>query len=379
MPLLTLCPTDDPRLAEATRALSALDAEVRAGQQTLAANAAALDRLLGHECLALARLEANPTFETAEAFSLWWDAGGERWLRSYLDPADRGLVVLPPDPRPAPALACPPQSPDCAATTRGWALEANLALTRHGAREASRAGLDLAACPAEPGPDGYARWWRCADRATRSVGALPLFALAPDSGWLVVRGLRGGCEILQLYRLPDGEAALLRRCPATAEHPAEEQLRAGRVDPAQLSELVWFLFLDPDVANAQRAEAVILPLPPTLTRARNPEKANAAPQTLIRSSNQSPLAWAFNGPSEDLTRAGTLTWPWSADASEDYADRLLLAVERSFVAGCSTETPGDLRAGALPTEAPTEAPGGHLLSTTDGLAAELPRLPRCED
>lgn len=379
MPLLTLCAPEDPRLLEAASAVEALDVEIRAGQRALEDNAAALDTLLAHPCLALAQSEMKPTFETAESLAIWWDSGGARWLRSYLDPADRGLVVLPPDPRPTPTLACPPQTPDCGAAARGWTMEANIAMTRHSDREASRAGISLDACAAEPGRDAYARWWSCVDRASRRTGVLPLRAATPpDEGTLVVRGTRGVCEILQVYSLPSGDAVLIRSCPATPEAPAELDRRAGQVDTARLSELVWFLFVGPDVGDAQRSEAVILTLPPGLERSRDPDAPVLTASAQSWSTNQSALAWGFNGPNDELSRSGELTWPWSADASEDYTDRLLLGVERSFTAGCPAPIPTELLGGRLPGEPPAERPGGHPLSPSEGLGAALGSLPPCE-
>lgn len=374
---LQACTPKTPEYQAADMALDELDRQIR----SLPAGAAVepynrkLAELLKLPCFRLS-VENPRDLEAKSAVSLriFWEDGGEEWLRSYLALRDpEPSVVLPPDLRPAlasdgehgevpPAFLCPAADERCGQETAGWVLrsERALATLAHSSHAPSPGPAPLSPkaqaqtcwnmARGKPASERYVVWRTCLERARPEVPALPLGAFrAPLSGWWLIRGRRGHyhfCDEVRAYDLASGAAYVAASCSGlvlrdggSVAHDQTDagrhvSVRMGRLPVDNLREAALMVVLAKEVRSVQ-VHAESYPLPAGLVP-RRPEDAGiggGGSGSFWMSSAQTTLSWALH--EGDVIRAeGRLTWPDSADAGEQNAVDLLRVAEAGLQDGC---------------------------------------------
>jgi len=230
---------------------------------------AELEALLdGDPCFAAASMTRPQQLQPDSGLSLrlWWERGGEWWLRTQLSLGDKKerWVVIPPStrrtvatdvgkvrPHPLAAVACPvasviasdvaagarsasPAIPTtaadaaCGRETAGWMLRAEQHLASSGAARRlqylemvedgpapSYKGCITTASAADP-LDRFGEFTMCLQRLANHGDALPLGRFrSPATGWIVIRGRRGHhgyCDEVRAYDLASGAAYVVKSC-----------------------------------------------------------------------------------------------------------------------------------------------------------------------
>jgi hypothetical protein len=401
--------------SEATRsheALEALDERIRTlkSKEDLRQAVADLHSLLSSRCFRLAAEQGDPPeFEHRLSMETWWETGGKAWLASYIDRPRLGRVddlrehvVFPPEPRkvltidtePAHVLApllCSLTNKNCGRETEGWAERARDAFSaavmqdrvqNEDAFPVNSQAL-AARCEAEAREHGtapeYAKWMECLAEHRVPDWALPLgHFLAPDRGWLVIRGRRGHyefCDELGVYDVETGAAYVARSCSGLHVLPGgsvnfeatnatrKTVAEAGRVDVANLREAVWMILLAP-WAEQVFLSADYFPLPKDMVPTPPDSDAGGRASGWSWNSGQTQLSWSWLMADGQVLASGTLTWPSSYSAPEAHAANLLRIAELGLRSECPTA-----RLPALPTGAPRSG-----VSAIDALPQEVAAL-----
>jgi len=311
-----------------------------------------------------------PTGSTLASLRRGWDHG----LRWALETAVEGMTVeagktlleLPPEVVPpldakagrevAP-LRCAPNDASCARSLsyieRAEAAfddEARLgALARYPQAPTRTHAPPVVELPAsvcwtdDTRPATFDEWVGCvAAHAPRTRRYAETRLVAPDRGWLVLRGRRGHyqfAEELRAYDLATGAAYVAREVgaivvrpdPATRQGP---DAYVGRVAPDQLRELA-FVLLTRQAIVAVREEVVTAVVPDELPRTLSDDSSAGMffGGEYWASSGQTRIAFAFDDGA--LRRTGEFTWPSAQDPIDTYVDRLVRVMEAGLVRGCA--------------------------------------------
>ncbi len=398
---VTACASGSEEQRAAHQLLTALDEQVRKAPVTDDGESfnESLRALLAHPCLALARIDGANDIEadSALAAKAFWDHGGYRWLRSYvdLDPAaGGGTISLPPSMRttmtrehraqhPLAPMMCSAQDQGCGRMVDAWASRAERTFERWNAGhdpEDPSDGLEacrLEALEAEAG-QRYVVWRDCVGELGDRRSALPLGGLqVPRSGWLVIRGRRGHynfCDEVRAYELGSGAAYVSSSCGGlslrtggSVDHAKTDAGRSayvsvGKLPVDYLREAAWMILLAEHVQARARTSAYSVPIPPEVVPAR-PEGSLYSFEGLgySWSSSQTSLAWTYSRGQKPVA-TGTITWPEHYDdAALDHAVNLLKIAEAGFEAGCA------------PVRMPTRLLRDSALSSVSGLDADPDR------
>jgi hypothetical protein len=356
-----VCPPDGEVYRQAQRTLHDLTEHIHNLDTThkLAEANHELVALLASPCFAVSA--ENPRLRPAKSvlsLQTFWNAGGARWVGSYLEQANPEIIV-PPDLRTAVTLEddadrtlapilCSASDPGCGADTRGWLRRAAAFLrsTPRTERAPTRAIPDE--CQSAVKRADYPELRRCLERNRTIVPALPLGAFrAPKVGWLVVAGRRGHydfCDELRLYDLATGAAVVAQSCGKLALGGGGQvdgratdagrvvQVHAGRLSVDNLREAALLFLLAPRVEKAQVADEIYARpagLVPSLARETSLEASGHGSGTA--SSAQTQLRWSLTGADGAQLATGTLTWPDSTEPLASYLVTLLAVAEDSFV------------------------------------------------
>lgn len=383
-----------------------------------------LKALLESSCFRIARHEFFGKFDSGLALKIWWNSGGNQWLTSVLS-KDR-VLVLPPEQRatlslngtpeqPLAALLCSLADPACGRQTSGWAERAEAALAARAraatvaahekaeqtARDSKQTPFRPADCAArarEAPPDlGYQQWHTCIEKLYPAQDALPLGRVrAPTHGFWVVHGRRGHygfCDELRAYDLASGAAYVAQSCGELrlsadgsvnglrTDAGRGRQVLTGQLPIDNLREAVWMALLRDKVESHKRVQAYSVAIPVDI-KVQLPlhgtyERVLSSSFGGWFSTAQTQLSWMWVDGGRVLGR-GTLTWPDSSDAAEDYAVELLRIAEAGMTPGCSPTPPPPvhLLAEKAPSVNRLDAPTG-VTAVHDELLEMLAQVPRC--
>ncbi|GEN08332.1 hypothetical protein SAMN05443572_106242 [Myxococcus fulvus] len=403
------CPQATPEWTAAHERLVALDAKLESLPEGVDGKpgVAALRELLSSRCFELSREVDEPVPEDVSLLALkdWWRRGGRTWVESYLELGKPGVrtVVLPPtvrevlmldtvkpDHRLAPWL-CALADSACMKETEPWAVraEASFAANREeqakhlasiADADAAGEGYGPAFCEKEARKKAkrwrYPAWRLCLSSHGASVRMLPLTGLrVPSEGWLVLRGRRGHysfCDEVRAYHLGTGTAWVSQSCSELALY--EDAERIGRVDVKTtdanrqarvavgtvsrdaLRELTWMLLLSGELDDVRRLTPIRQPVPQgfAIEWRELPDDftvvGGVSGGVVWGNTGQTVLRWTWFPPERGEPLSGELTWPEASDPADDHADTLVVALEKTFQAGCPTRpAPLDLLDFTRPT------------------------------
>ena len=364
------------------------------GSEAVVTARAAIERLMANRCFFGAR-EEGPSPEDAPGLALvtWWRAGGERWLRSFLElyrPSPN--VVIPPDVRnvfdpdessPLAILRCNEDDETCAGGDR-WrnrlqkALDAQFVIERQhcGGGKPPESCTRVASTSDQEGR--YSKWRECIDDRLRGGPALPLGRIRlPDQGWLVLRGRRGHyefCDEVRAYSLRTGAAYVASSCSGLVlrkdgsvdgegtDKNRRVNIVAGTLPLDELRSATLAIVMIPLVESDVHREALAVLVPRGIVPGWRAEMRGVAFTGCIwSSSGQTRLTWTYRL-QDGRDTAGSLTWPDSAIEAEAVAANWLAALDERFEQACPPEK---LAAEFLVW---TRAPGVNRLDAPKGVS-----------
>jgi hypothetical protein len=312
----------------------------------------------------------------ARAVRVWWEEGGQWFLRDalqnatavYFAPTVRPLLAaeLLPKQDPLRMILCPNASSECDPVAAGAVLEVE--------REEQRVAL-LAGNGRPPPPTGdyssiqqeCARASHKLPRATRFeeyVGCvqervaegprLPIARYRSPKGWLVLRGRRGHydyCNELRAYDLESGTAYIAGRCAGRALHSGTGVVAApstyggsalsvlvGVVSPDALRRLAFALALGERVETQTKAYARFeIPVDVAWPRRDDAMRSKFSMGGMWGHSAQSEIRFDLVAPGA-LPISGQFLWPDSSTIGEQAIDNLIVSTEITFVEGCPKAT-----------------------------------------
>lgn len=377
-PPLRACRKGTADHAKASAAVDALEAHLSALRPEADATpvVAELTSVLAMPCFALAEGDTpnfgELAFDSPFALQRWWEAGGESWLRHYLELGDGGGTPnapiwswVAPTPRrsltretkdagPLAPLLCPARDDACGRETSGWRLRATRAFDAHARarRHAEAAAIDdpLEHCRRKaagaPAPERYDAWRECLDETTLRVDELPLGHFrAPKDGWLVLRGRRGHhafCDEVRAYDLATGAAwthgtcsNLALRSDGSVDRAATNAARVpkttlGRLPLDALREAALVTILSPRADHDVVRDGYGRALPPDVTPMRAAASLHGLSLSGSYGSNQTTLQWSWIVKGVSIA-TGELTYPeHHDDAVRDHAIALLRIAEAAL-------------------------------------------------
>jgi hypothetical protein len=297
---LVPCRADSLELIAARSALAAIDARIDAltPTQPLDPLRADLRALLASRCLVMsAEARGVPGTKSHRAFRAWWQAGGRRWVDSYLSADFKGRmnrIVIPPE---APAslvpgdsdgvtadatvtrLMCPADAPACGAEARGFRRRAEMFFSSADSDRFTSPYNPPASntrfCLKEAKTSNYATWRECLDVHRPTLPAVPLGDLRNlQGGWLVVHKYAPPaseqCVRTDFLHVDSGSVYEADSCRPTKSAKGTpftpRGRRAGHVLEAALRETLWMLILS-DLVTHRQIDGWVVEVPKNLTPA----------------------------------------------------------------------------------------------------------------
>jgi hypothetical protein len=302
--------------------------------------------ILSNRCFAFATENPRrPVFELGADAKSWWERGGRAWLKSFLRPPSR-WVLVPPDVIPpietqhlggASELECALTDNECGLETAGWVLRADEMWTADSDQSLDNALKCNSASDRLPNTDPYRSWRSCIEARRSRRPTLPIGRIrAPTHGWVVLQAPsneRGRpCVDLDVFSLETGASYVLRSCAARGRAAASRTTVVGFTSLDAVREALWMSILAPQVQVLQpEGEAHALPKDIARTAIRpidNVVYFDSAQSSQVRAHLQS--SWIVDG----KVIGGDLAPRAAGRPGDAYAELLWRVARASLREGC---------------------------------------------